>query len=49
MTDRHGRCLECGDEWTEDDEITVCPECGSLDVIDQNASQTITSTSKDRA
>lgn len=28
----HGRCLHCGDQWTENEPILICPECGSLDV-----------------
>lgn len=32
----HGRCLSCGDEWSEraGEKIVVCPECASLDVQD---------------
>lgn len=31
---RRGRCLNCGDEWTEGAilDIEVCPECGSMNV-----------------
>lgn len=32
MSERRGECRDCGDEWTEDDYIVVCPECGSLNV-----------------
>ena len=31
---RHGTCLDCGDEWSERDEIVVCPECHSLNVCE---------------
>ena len=31
---RRGYCRVCGEEWVEahDEEIVVCPECGSTDV-----------------
>jgi hypothetical protein len=32
-----GRCLACGDEWTERTPPAVCPECHSLDVVDDTA------------
>lgn len=28
-----GICLDCGDEWADEDAIAVCPSCGSLSVI----------------
>lgn len=31
---RHGKCLACGDEWTERGAIVVCPECHSTNVVE---------------
>ena len=33
-----GRCLECGDEWEEFDTIAICPECHSLNVVEEASS-----------
>lgn len=30
----YGRCLDCGDEWVERNEIAICPECHSLNVVE---------------
>lgn len=32
--ERRGQCGGCGDEWIELGAIVVCPECGSLEVVE---------------
>lgn len=29
-----GKCCDCGDEWVEDTEPAICPECHSLNVVE---------------
>jgi Zn finger protein HypA/HybF involved in hydrogenase expression len=29
----HHLCNECDHEWTDDEDMSVCPECKSLDMI----------------
>lgn len=31
---QHGRCFDCGDEWSERGYIVVCPECHSTNVVE---------------
>lgn len=29
-----GRCLDCGDEWPEDEIPVICPECEGMNIIE---------------
>jgi len=35
MDEHHGKCLDCGDDWIEDEVPTICPECHSVNVIEE--------------
>lgn len=35
MIYRRGRCLACGDVWEDPEGPVICPECESLDVIEE--------------
>ena len=41
-----GACLNCGDEWEEDERPTICPECHSTDVMNGKRAAEILNTNQ---